>query len=81
MADEQSNTGQQAQEKENLIPGVKHVIAVSSGKDGSFSSCGNVDRVVNAAFGACVGEGVDQLFRSDSGDRNDEICYTDKGRS
>ena len=34
MADEQSNTGQQAQAKENLIPGVKHVIAVSSGKGG-----------------------------------------------
>ena len=34
MADEQPNTGQQAQAKENLIPGVKHVVAVSSGKGG-----------------------------------------------
>jgi ATP-binding protein involved in chromosome partitioning len=34
MADEQSHTGQQAQARENLIPGVKHVIAVSSGKGG-----------------------------------------------
>ncbi|HKE62884.1 MAG TPA: Mrp/NBP35 family ATP-binding protein [Nitrospira sp.] len=34
MADEQSHAGQQAQARENLIPGVKHVIAVSSGKGG-----------------------------------------------
>ena len=34
MADEQSHTGQQAQARENLIPDVKHVIAVSSGKGG-----------------------------------------------
>jgi ATP-binding protein involved in chromosome partitioning len=34
MADEQPNTGQQAQARENFIPGVKHVIAVSSGKGG-----------------------------------------------
>lgn len=34
MADEQSHTGQQTQARENLIPGVKHVIAVSSGKGG-----------------------------------------------
>src|SRR5262245_31531127 len=34
MADEQLHTGQQAQARENLIPGVKHVIAVSSGKGG-----------------------------------------------
>lgn len=34
MADEQSHAGQQAQTRENLIPGVKHVIAVSSGKGG-----------------------------------------------
>ena len=34
MADEQSHAGQQTQARENLIPGVKHVIAVSSGKGG-----------------------------------------------
>jgi ATP-binding protein involved in chromosome partitioning len=34
MADEQSNAGQQAQTKENLIPEVQHVIAISSGKGG-----------------------------------------------
>jgi ATP-binding protein involved in chromosome partitioning len=34
MADEQTNFGQQAQTKENLIPEVKHVIAISSGKGG-----------------------------------------------
>ena len=34
MADEQSHTGQQAQARENLIPDVKRVIAVSSGKGG-----------------------------------------------
>jgi ATP-binding protein involved in chromosome partitioning len=34
MADEHVRAPQQAQEKENLIPGVKHVIAVSSGKGG-----------------------------------------------
>ena len=34
MADEQTHAGQQAEAKENFIPGVKHVIAVSSGKGG-----------------------------------------------
>lgn len=34
MADEHGHGAQQSQEKENLIPGVKHVIAVSSGKGG-----------------------------------------------
>ena len=34
MAEEQSHTDQQAQARENLIPDVKHVIAVSSGKGG-----------------------------------------------
>jgi ATP-binding protein involved in chromosome partitioning len=34
MADEQSHAGQQSQVRENLIPDVKHVIAVSSGKGG-----------------------------------------------
>ena len=53
--------------------------AVSSSQDGSFSSSGNVNRIVNAAFRARGVEGVDQLFRPDSGDRNDEICCADKG--
>lgn len=34
MADEHGHGAQQPQEKDNLIPGVKHVIAVSSGKGG-----------------------------------------------
>jgi ATP-binding protein involved in chromosome partitioning len=34
MADEHGHAGQQAQARENLIPDVKHVIAVSSGKGG-----------------------------------------------
>ena len=34
MADDHSHAGQQAQARENLIPGVKHVIAISSGKGG-----------------------------------------------
>jgi len=34
MADEHSHPGQQAQPTEHLLPGVKHVIAVSSGKGG-----------------------------------------------
>lgn len=34
MADEQSHGAQPSQTKDNLIPGVKHVIAVSSGKGG-----------------------------------------------
>jgi len=34
MADEQAHAAQQPQPKDNLIPGVKHVIAVSSGKGG-----------------------------------------------
>jgi len=34
MADEQAHAAQQPQAKENLIPGVKHVVAVSSGKGG-----------------------------------------------
>lgn len=34
MADEHGHGAQQSQERENLIPGVKHVIAVSSGKGG-----------------------------------------------
>ena len=34
MADEHTHDAQQAPAKENLIPGVKHVIAVSSGKGG-----------------------------------------------
>lgn len=34
MADEHTHAGQEAQAKDNLIPGVKHVIAVSSGKGG-----------------------------------------------
>ncbi len=34
MADEQTHEAQHAPAKENLIPGVKHVIAVSSGKGG-----------------------------------------------
>jgi ATP-binding protein involved in chromosome partitioning len=34
MADEQPHEGQAAPAKENFIPGVKHVIAVSSGKGG-----------------------------------------------
>lgn len=55
-------------------------LAVSSSQDGSFSSSGNVNRVVNAAFGARGVEGVDQLFRPDSGDRNDEICCADESR-
>ena len=55
-------------------------LAVSSGKHGSFSSGGNVDRIVNAAFGARGVEGVDQLFRFDSGDRDDEICCADEVR-
>ena len=49
-------------------------LAVSGGKDGSFSSGGDVDRVVNTAFGTRGVKGVDQLFRPDSGDRDDEIC-------
>ena len=53
-------------------------LAVSSGKDWSFSRSGNVDGVVHAAFGARRVEGVDQLFRSDSGDRDDEICCADE---
>jgi hypothetical protein len=55
-------------------------LAVSSGENGGFSSGGNIDRIVNAAFGACGVESVDQLFRPDSGDRNDEICYADESR-
>ncbi|WP_455377337.1 Mrp/NBP35 family ATP-binding protein [Petrachloros mirabilis] len=34
MADEHTRTGQDAQARENLIPGVKRVIAISSGKGG-----------------------------------------------
>ena len=34
MADEHAHAAQQPQPKDNLIPGVKHVIAVSSGKGG-----------------------------------------------
>ena len=34
MADEHGHGAQQPQAKDNLIPGVKHVIAVSSGKGG-----------------------------------------------
>ena len=55
-------------------------LAVSGGKDGSFSSSGDVDRVVNTAFGARGVKGVDELFRTDSGDRNDEICCSDEVR-
>lgn len=34
MADEHTHTGQESQAKENLIPGVRQVIAISSGKGG-----------------------------------------------
>ena len=34
MADEHAHGTQQAQGKDNLIPGVKHVVAISSGKGG-----------------------------------------------
>lgn len=34
MADEQAHGAQQPQAKDNLVPGVKHVIAISSGKGG-----------------------------------------------
>ena len=53
-------------------------LAVSSGKDGSFGRSGNVDRIVNAALGARGVEGIDQLIWSNSRDRNDEICCSDK---
>jgi len=33
---------------------------------------------VHSAFGACGVEGVDQLFRPDSGDGNDEMCRADE---
>ena len=55
-------------------------LAVSGGKDGSFSSSGDVDRIVNTAFGARGVKGVDQLFRFDSSDRNDEIYCADEVR-
>ena len=48
-------------------------LAVSSGKDGSFGRSGNVDRIVNAALGARGVEGIDQLFRPDTGDGNNKI--------
>jgi len=54
--------------------------AICCRKDGSFSSSGNVDRIVNAALGARGVEGVDQLIRSNSGDRDDEICCADEVR-
>ncbi|MEK6585288.1 MAG: P-loop NTPase, partial [Nitrospirota bacterium] len=34
MADEHAHGTQQPQGKDNLIPGVKHVVAISSGKGG-----------------------------------------------
>lgn len=55
-------------------------LAVTSGKDGSFSGCGNIDGIVYAAFGTCGVKGVDQLFRSDAGNWDDEICCADKVR-
>lgn len=55
-------------------------LAVSSGKHGSFGGGGYVDRIVNAAFGACGVEGIDQLFRFDAGDGDDEICCADESR-
>ena len=54
-------------------------LAVCCGKYGSFSSGGNVDGVVNAAFRARCVKGVDELFRADSGDRDNEICRADEG--
>lgn len=53
-------------------------LAVGGGEDGSFSGCGNVDGIVYAAFRARGVEGVDQLVRSNSGNRDDEICCADK---
>jgi len=55
-------------------------LAISSSQDGGFSSSGNVDRIVDAAFGARGVKGVDQLFRPHACDRDNEICCADKGR-
>ena len=53
-------------------------LAVCGSQDGSFSRRHNVDRVMYAAFGACVVESVDQLFWFNSGNGDDEIRAADE---
>src|SRR5215211_2258974 len=55
-------------------------LAICGSNYGSFGGCGDIDRVVYAAFGARIVEGVEQLFWSNSGNGNDEIHCADKIR-